>query len=86
MSEVALRNSRISFPRPDARSGSFAKENQRNIGGAAGKLTKTGYMVDVGAQIHQRLGCTIENIMGIPSTGFGWVTNSGPFLGLSLAT
>jgi hypothetical protein len=56
------------------------------IGGAAGKLTKTGYMVDVGTQVHQRLGCTIENIMGIPSTGFGWVTNSGPFLGLGLAT
>ena len=56
------------------------------IGGAAGKLSKTGYMVNAGTQIHQRLGCTISNIMGDPVTGFGWVPNSGPFVGLGLST
>jgi hypothetical protein len=56
------------------------------IGGAAGKLSKTGYMVNAGTQIHQRLGCTISNIMGDPVAGFGWVPNSGPFVGLGLAT
>lgn len=54
------------------------------LGGAAGRLQRTGYMVDVGPQIHQRLGCTILNIMGVPSTGFGWVPTSGNFLGLGL--
>jgi Protein of unknown function (DUF1552) len=55
------------------------------VGGAAGKLKRTGYMVDSGTQIHQRLGCTIQNIMGMPSTGFGWVPNCGNFVGLDLA-
>jgi hypothetical protein len=55
------------------------------VGGAAGKLKRTGYMVDSGTQIHQRLGCTISNIMGDPVAGYGWVANSGPFQGLELA-
>ena len=55
------------------------------VGGAAGKLSKTGYVVDVGSQIHQRLGCTIENIMGLPSTGFGAVPSSGMLQGLGLS-
>ncbi len=55
------------------------------LGGAAGKLKRTGYMVDSGTQIHQRLGCTIQNIMGMPSTGFGWVPTCGNFTGLELA-
>jgi hypothetical protein len=55
------------------------------IGGAAGRLKRTGYMVDVGSQVHQRLGCTIQNVMGLPSEGFGWVSDSGPFAGLELA-
>ena len=55
------------------------------LGGAAGKLKRTGYMVDSGTQIHQRLGTTISNIMGDPIAGFGWVPNSGPFVGLDLA-
>jgi hypothetical protein len=55
------------------------------VGGAAGKLKRTGYMVDSGTQIHQRLGCTISNIMGDPVAGFGWVPDSGPFVGLDLA-
>jgi Protein of unknown function (DUF1552) len=55
------------------------------VGGAAGKLKRTGYMVDSGAQIHQRLGCTLQNIMGMPSTGFGAVSTCGSFQGLELA-
>lgn len=55
------------------------------VGGAAGRLKRTGYMVDVGSQVHQRLGCTIQNLMGMPSEGFGWVNNCGPFAGLELA-
>ncbi|MES1182747.1 MAG: hypothetical protein ABUL60_02975, partial [Myxococcales bacterium] len=55
------------------------------IGGAAGRLKRTGYMIDVGSQVHQRLGCTIQNVMGLPSDGFGWVSDCGPFAGLELA-
>jgi hypothetical protein len=55
------------------------------VGGAAGRLKRTGYMVDVGTQVHQKLGCTLQNIMGMPSPGFGWVANCGPFAGLELA-
>ena len=55
------------------------------VGGAAGKLKKTGYFVDAGAQPHQRLGCTIENIMGVPATGFGGAPACGTLQGLSLA-
>lgn len=55
------------------------------IGGAAGRLKRTGYMVDVGSQVHQRLGCTIQNMMGLPSDGFGWVPDCGPYAGLELA-
>lgn len=55
------------------------------VGGAAGKLKRTGYMVNVGTQVHQRLGCTIHHIMGDPVAGFGWVADCGPFQGLELA-
>lgn len=55
------------------------------VGGAAGKLKRTGYMVDTGTQVHQRLGCTIQNIMGLPSTGFGAEPSCGNFAGLDLA-
>jgi hypothetical protein len=55
------------------------------VGGAAGKLKKTGYMLDVGTQPHQQLGCTLQNIMGVSATGFGAVTNCGMLPGLSLA-
>jgi hypothetical protein len=55
------------------------------IGGAAGKLKRTGYMVNSGTQVHQRLGCTIHHIMGDPVPGFGWVKDCGPFKGLELA-
>ncbi len=55
------------------------------IGGAAGQLTKTGYMVSSGTQTHHRLGCTIENIMGMQSAGFGAQPACGVLQGLSLA-
>jgi hypothetical protein len=55
------------------------------LGGAAGQLTKTGYMVSSGTQMHQRLGCTIENIMGMNSAGFGAQPACGVIQGLSLA-
>jgi hypothetical protein len=64
------------------------------IGGAAGQLTKTGYMVGPGqisgstasgAQMSQTLGCTILNIMGVKATGFGWEPNCGVIQGLAMA-
>jgi len=55
------------------------------LGGAAGKLKKTGYLVDAGTQPHHRLGCTIQNIMGVPAAGFGAQPNCGVLSGLSLA-
>ena len=55
------------------------------IGGAAGRLTKTGYVAGTGNQPHQRLGCSLMNIMGVPSTGFGAVANCGVFQGLMTA-
>jgi Protein of unknown function (DUF1552) len=54
------------------------------IGGAGGRLKRTGYVVDAGAQPHQRLGTTILNIMGIPAKGFGALPDSGLYQGLEL--
>jgi predicted secreted Zn-dependent protease len=47
-------------------------------------LAKTGYMVSSGTQMHQRLGCTVENIMGMKSAGFGSQPSCGVLQGLSL--
>jgi hypothetical protein len=55
------------------------------IGGAAGKLPRTGYVVDAGAQPHHRLGTTVLNIMGVPATGFGGLPSCGMIKGLDLA-
>lgn len=55
------------------------------LGGAAGQLTRTGYVVDAGTQPHHRLGCTLHNIMGDPTEGFGPVSNCGVLQGLELA-
>jgi len=55
------------------------------LGGAAGKLKRTGTIVDAGAQPHQRLGATILNIMGVPAKGFGGYPNCGVINGLQLA-
>jgi hypothetical protein len=55
------------------------------LGGARGRLKRTGYVVDAGAQPHQRLGATVLNIMGVPATGFGGFPTSGLLSGLDLA-
>jgi hypothetical protein len=55
------------------------------IGGAAGRLKRTGYMASSGVQPHHRLGCTIHNIMGDPAKGFGAIADCGTIAGLELA-
>jgi hypothetical protein len=55
------------------------------LGGAAGRLAKTGYVVDAGPQPHHRLGATVLNIMGIPAAGFGGFPTCGLISGLALA-
>jgi hypothetical protein len=54
------------------------------IGGAAGRLARTGYVVDAGDQVHQRLGATLLNIMGVPANGFGGIPDCGLIQGLDL--
>lgn len=54
------------------------------LGGAAGRLGKTGYVVEEGKQPHHRLGCTLHNIMGDPVDGFGAVPDCGVLKGLEL--
>lgn len=56
------------------------------IGGAAGRLARTGYVVDAGDQVHQRLGTSLLNVMGIPAMGFGGIPDCGPVQGLDLVT
>jgi uncharacterized protein DUF1552 len=63
--------------------------DQKNIpiillGNGSGRLKRTGYVVDSGAQPHQRLGATILNIMGVAATGFGGLPNCGLISGLDL--
>jgi hypothetical protein len=55
------------------------------VGGAAGRLTRTGYVVSAGPQPHQRLGTSILNIMGSPATGFGGFPGCGTLQGLDVA-
>jgi hypothetical protein len=55
------------------------------LGGAAGRLARTGYVVSAGAQPHHRLGTTILNIMGVPAAGFGDFPDCGMIDGLELA-
>ena len=54
------------------------------LGGAAGRL-RPGGLVDVGPQTHHRLGCTVLQLMGAPSAGFGEAATCGPLRGLDLA-
>jgi hypothetical protein len=54
------------------------------LGGAAGRLKRTGYVVDAGPQPHQRLGATVLNIMGVAATGFGGLPTCGLISGLEL--
>jgi hypothetical protein len=53
------------------------------IGGAAGRLKPAG-LVDAGPQTHHRLGCTILELMGLPSRGFGEDPTCGKLRGLDL--
>jgi hypothetical protein len=55
------------------------------LGGAAGRLKRTGYVVDEGVQPHHRLGCSLHNIMGDPVKGFGAVPDCGVLKGLELS-
>ena len=55
------------------------------IGGAAGRLKRTGYTASSGVQPHHRLGCTVHNIMGDPAKGFGAIPDCGTIAGLDLA-
>lgn len=54
------------------------------LGGARGQIKKTGYVVDAGAQPHQRLGCTVLNLMGAKSKGFGGLDDCGMIKGLEV--
>jgi hypothetical protein len=61
--------------------------NQENvpivlIGGAGGALARGGRVIDAGRQPFNRLGCTILNLMGQSSAGFGDVPDCGIFQGL----
>jgi hypothetical protein len=55
------------------------------VGGAAGKLKRTGYVVNANGQAHHKLGCSLHNIMGNPAKGFGAQPDCGALTGLDLA-
>jgi hypothetical protein len=54
------------------------------LGKAAGRLKRTGVLVDQGPQDYRRLGTSLLNIMGMPATGFGEATTCGPIQGLEI--
>ena len=54
------------------------------LGGARGRIKKTGYVVDAGAQPHHRLGCTVLNLMGVRAKGFGGMADCGMLKGLEV--
>jgi hypothetical protein len=47
-----------------------------------GGLPRGGRVIDAGRQPFNRLGCTILNVMGVASFGFGDAPTCGPFQGL----
>jgi len=51
---------------------------------ATGRLKTTGLVVDQGFQDYHRLGTSLLNIMGVPSTGFGEVPDCGNLVGLTI--
>lgn len=55
------------------------------IGKGSGRLGRTGMLVDRSPQDFRRLGCTVQNIMGLPSAGFGNAPECGVLDGLPLA-
>jgi hypothetical protein len=54
------------------------------LGGAGGRLKRTGYLVDAGPQEHQRLGATLLDVMGVAAMGFGGLPDCGSISGLEL--
>jgi hypothetical protein len=52
------------------------------IGKAGGGLREFGRVIDSGRQVFNRLGCTVLNLMDIPTAGFGDVPDCGVFAGL----
>jgi hypothetical protein len=54
------------------------------LGKAAGRLKRPGVLVDQGPQDYRRLGTSLQNIMGLPATGFGASADCGPIQGLDL--
>jgi hypothetical protein len=54
------------------------------LGKAAGRLKKTGFLVDAGPQTHHRLGATLLTLMGHPVKGFGEQPDCGLLSGVSL--
>jgi hypothetical protein len=51
------------------------------LGGAGGRL-RTGRLIDKGPQTYHRLGCSVLNMFGVPSAGFGEKADCGPVDGL----
>ncbi len=56
-------------------------KNAGRIGDKAG-LAQGGRVVDMGPQPFNRLGCTVLNLMGVQSAGFGDIPDCGVFQGL----
>jgi hypothetical protein len=54
------------------------------VGGAGGRLRRTGHLVDEGPQDYHRLGTSLLRIMGVPAEGFGEAGHCGPLAGLDL--
>ena len=54
------------------------------LGKAAGRLKTTGVVIDQGVQDYHRLGTSLLNIMGVPSSGFGEVPDCGNLQGLAI--
>ncbi len=52
------------------------------IGGAGAAIARGGRVIDAGRQPFNRLGCTILNVMGQPTGGFGDQPTCGNFAGL----
>jgi hypothetical protein len=54
------------------------------LGKAAGRLKRSGYLLDQGRQDYQVLGTSLLNIMGVPATGLGEAPMCGPLPGLEV--
>jgi hypothetical protein len=54
------------------------------LGRAGGRLKQTGVFVNNGAQTYQRAGCTVMNLMGAQTNGFGDAGSCGMIQGMSV--